>query len=71
MIKLKLKCLFGYHVERWLGFEQPFYQQILMKCDNCGKYNLWHRGIMVETGWTKKIDKFPEVIKEYIIKNKL
>jgi len=42
-----------------------------MKCDYCGKYNLWHRGIMVETGWTKKIDKFPEVVKEYIVKNRL
>ena len=66
----RLKCLFGFHKERWLGFSKPFYQQVLMKCDCCGKYNVWHRGINVDY-WTKDLDKIPKEIREFIIENNL
>lgn len=66
----KIKCLFGFHKERWLGFEMPFYQQVLMKCDCCKKYNVWNRGINIDY-WTKDINKLPEPIKKHILDNNL
>lgn len=66
----KIKCLFGSHKERWLGFEKPFYQQVLMKCDSCGKYNVWHTGINVNY-WTRNVDKLPEPIRKHIRENNL
>lgn len=67
----KIKCFFGFHKERVLGSELPYYQRVLLKCDCCGKYKLWHTGIMCETPWTKDINKFPKEIRDHIIKNNL
>jgi hypothetical protein len=67
----KIKCLFGFHKERWLGMELPYYQQVLMKCDCCGKYNLWHTGINVNTGYHKDISKFPDIVIKHIKENNL
>jgi hypothetical protein len=67
----KVKCYFGFHKERWLGMELPYCQQVLMKCDCCGKYSLWHTGINAQTGWTKNLDKLPKIVKNHIIENKL
>lgn len=66
----RMKCLFGFHKERWLGFEKPYYQQVLMKCDCCGKYNVWHTGINVNY-WTRDIKKLPESIRKHIEENEL
>ncbi|APH20861.1 hypothetical protein [Clostridium botulinum] len=66
----KIKCLLGFHEEKWLGYELPFYQQILMKCSHCGKYNLWHTGKNIDH-WTKNINDFPKEVRECIRKNNL
>jgi hypothetical protein len=67
----KIKCFFGFHKERILGSELPYYQQVLLKCDGCGKYNLWHRGIGIDTGWKKSTDGFPRIVKEHIKEHNL
>lgn len=66
----KIKCMMGFHKERWLGIELPYYQQVLMKCNYCGKYGLWHTGINVNY-WTKDINQFPEIVKNHIKENDL
>lgn len=66
----RIKCFFGFHKERWLGFEKPYYQQVLMKCDCCGKFNVWHTGINLNY-WTKHLTQLPEEMRAFVIKNKL
>lgn len=66
----KIKCFLGFHNEQWLGCEKPFYQQILMKCPCCGKYNLWHSGRNTNH-WTKNINEYPKEIVECIKKYNL
>jgi hypothetical protein len=66
----KIKCLFGFHKERWLGMELPYYQQVLMKCDSCGKYGIWHTGINL-TYWERNINKLPDIIQKHIRVNNL
>lgn len=66
----RIKCFFGLHREVWLGCEKPFYRQILMKCDCCGKYNLWNAGRNTDY-WTKDINNFPKEVVDHIKKHNL
>ena len=52
----KIKCKLGFHQEIWLGKSNPFFQEILMKCDCCGKYGLWKTGTN-QTIWFKDEEK--------------
>lgn len=66
----KIKCFFGFHKRRVLGFSLPFYQQGLSKCDCCGKYELYHYGINCGY-WTDDISSFPKEVQEHIKNNNL
>ena len=66
----KLKCIFGFHKEKRLGFKRPFYQQVLMKCDCCGKYNVCHTGIGANY-WTKNKRDIHAEMRKYIEENNL
>lgn len=52
----KLKCKLGFHRERIVGKSNPYCQEVLLKCDCCGKYGLWHTGINC-VGWCDEKDK--------------
>lgn len=66
----RIKCLFGFHKEIWLGMELPYYQQVLMKCSCCKKYGLWQMALNI-TYWEKDISKLPYIVQEHIRKNNL
>lgn len=66
----KIKCLLGFHKEKWLGMELPYYQKVLMKCTCCGKYGLWHPGINC-TYWVKNINELPLRVANHINKHNL
>lgn len=66
----KIKCFFGSHRVQFLGMELPFYQQVLLKCDCCHKYGLWHYGINCEY-WVRDIQEFPEIVTNHIKEHNL
>lgn len=69
-ISNKIKCFFGLHKRKILGFSQPFHQQSLAKCECCGKYELYHYGLNMGY-WTDDITQFPVEVQEHIKKHNL
>lgn len=59
----KMKCKLGYHKAVLIGQYQPSQNEILERCDCCGKYGLWNRYFSTEI-WFK-----PEHKKKYLSKS--
>lgn len=66
----KLKCLLGFHKKELIAFQRPFFKNIIMKCEYCGKYNFYN--YEEDTNhWTNDINEFPEEVSKLIIKSKV
>lgn len=61
----KIGCKFGLHKSVMLGTSKPYTNQILEKCDCCGKYGLYNTNTQ-QTIWFNKKDKEKHLSKSCI-----
>lgn len=61
----KIKCKLGIHKAVWLGVAQPYKNEVLERCDCCGKYGLWKANVPIEI-WFKRKDREKHLSKSCI-----
>lgn len=61
----RLKCLFGYHKEKWTKIEGTFNTTVYMECQRCKKKGVW-LPLVNAAYWTRDLKRLPADFKKYI-----